>query len=219
MRIFPLVAWASLLLPFVSVVVGQETGQGKVFVAAEADKVFVAAARVSSQREQVSQRLIEIADGSDGFPVPEDKGAFQEVLSRRFMGSKARAIALLGELRAEEAVPVLMRNLTYEVAANVGGYGVKSDLAVRYPCTKALVAIGLPAVRPLVRKVLEPSDELERELALFALVRIQGVNVTRRILQEKIKSGVPVVCENGNKAFHVLDEKYGPREDLNFDPW
>ena len=65
----------------------------------------------------------------------------------------------------------------------------------------------------------EPSDVLEREWALFALVRIQGVNVTRRILQEKIKSGVPVVCENGNKAFHVLDEKYGPREDLNFDPW
>lgn len=219
MHIPQLTVWAYVLL--IAAVSAQGTGVGRapnVTPSSDAEAAVKAARELITQREQVIQRLIKVADSPDGFPVPQDKEAQEFLLYTRYAAPKASAIRLLGRLRAEEAVPALIRNLTYEIQSSAGGYSINTPVA-KYPCINALAAIGAPAVEPLKKKVLESDNELEGELALLTLVKAQGVIVTERILELSRRYAMPDVRERIDRALAELEKKHGHREEIGFDGW
>jgi hypothetical protein len=201
--------WMAMSLSIVSATVGQQQAD-KPVVPMDAGKVVETASQFYHRREEVVRQLIEIVDGPDGIVVPKNgQEDCRDALLKRSHSPKAGAIWLLGAFRANEAVPVLARNLTYEIFPNVvAGYGDMSNLAILYPCTKALASIGLPAVNAMYRTVRHSSDDLTTRLALHTLVQIQGVKATQSALADARHGMGPTVSANVERALKMLEDEY-----------
>lgn len=110
-----------------------------------------AASIILENRRDTINRLLKIADQE------KDEG----VLDR----TKELAISLLGEYRAIEAVPFLVKNVNYRVLA----LGQIDDGLSRYPCARALRKIGAAAYPVIWRRFREPIKD-EEDIALFAQI-------------------------------------------------
>ena len=99
---------------------------------------------IVGKRERLIAQLIELAD------EPEQVGAGRDANAPEppWRGAKHLAILLLGELRASEAVPVLIKNLQYRNPRK--RFTRYWEVAGVYPAADALSKIGIPAVGPLV---------------------------------------------------------------------
>jgi len=119
--------------------------------------------------------------------IVADQNATKD-LAARWWGAKHLAIMALGDLRAEEAIPVLFGDLSYEVKVLVGGYGDAEHVEKKYPSVGSLVKIGKPASRRAL-ETLESSDEkLVRKLSVHVLKRIEGASLARSLLHAKLKA-------------------------------
>lgn len=66
--------------------------------------------------------------------------------------SKHLSILLLGDLRAAEAVPILLDNLEYENIKSIDPYRLIGP-DEWYPAVEALYKIGIPSVDPVIKKL------------------------------------------------------------------
>lgn len=78
--------------------------------------------------------------------------------------SRGLAIYILGEYRAEQAVPLLVDNVAFEVP----WVGSERGLLAGYPCAEALVKIGLPSASQIARSL--SIDLSETELKIFGII-------------------------------------------------
>lgn len=88
----------------------------------------------------------------------------------------AQAVSLLGELRAQDAVPILLEHLDFLPVKPWHGEGVRD-----FPCAVALARIGSAAVPRVVQLVA--ADENADWLGVQILLRVDGRAVTCARLQ------------------------------------
>jgi hypothetical protein len=157
--------------------------------------------RLLKEREERVQKLIALAaketQGVQGVMI-EERG-YAEV-HYRWHDAKHLAMILLGDLRAAEAVPVLIENLEYRVPRFEGG-SFGRFAAVRgsamHPATEALVKIGMPAVEPVVEKLAGLSEDcVARRLGVLVLDEILGRRLARARLQMVIEEGDKALAES-----------------------
>ncbi len=137
---------------------------------------------IRAARAQLIEDLIQLAkEPGQGVPIP----GTQEV-AYPWHEPRHLAILLLGDLRASEAVPVLLENLGYKNAREISGGMLDKD--AWYPAIEALSKIGMPAVDPTVNKLsqLGPKDK-NGELCCWILKKILGAKLARARIQIAIE--------------------------------
>jgi hypothetical protein len=90
-----------------------------------------------------------------------------------------RAMRLLGELRAPEGVNVLIENIgfpiLFEFGTPRGGTGGNSLIgkspAELFPAVNALIAIGEPAIGPIIKRIAENQDSVIKRRAYIEVLR------------------------------------------------
>ena len=94
------------------------------------------------------------------------------------------AVRLAGRQRAVELIDPLIKTITFVYAAQVDN-NVGLPLEDNFPVVKALSEMGPAAVKPIVLLLKDnPQDTMKGQLALRALVLIEGTNTARRLQQE-----------------------------------
>jgi hypothetical protein len=101
--------------------------------------------------------------------------------------SKHLSILLLGDLRAVEAVDILLENLTYKNPKSLESSEALSQ-GGWYPAAEALSKIGMPAVEPIIKKLgsYKPNSK-GSDLCCWILKEILGVKLARLRLQIAIE--------------------------------
>lgn len=105
--------------------------------------------------------------------------------SKSAVEQKIEAIKVLGTIRAKEAVPILIENISIVASEYVKDLPSLENL---YPCVSALIEIGKPASEKLVEKLCDSLPELNRRLYVTALVKIETPKVAKFILDAKIQT-------------------------------
>lgn len=109
-----------------------------------------------------------------------------EVASYHWREDKHLAILLLGDLRASEAIVVLLENIEY--------MNPRSDVADRlqgpefwFPAVESLIKIGMPAIDPVVDRLgREDKDGVVRRNCLATVRNILGLELAKTKLQLSI---------------------------------
>lgn len=114
----------------------------------------------------------------------------------------ALAIDLLGFSRAEEATAWLVSHIAYEQPGDV-----LEDMEYgEYPCLRALIAIGLPAVREILGRPLERVPDEHLELYALVLRRVEGQEWARRRLEAEIDDRPEEAREGLRRLLEILNE-------------
>jgi hypothetical protein len=95
------------------------------------------------------------------------------------MRQRIRAVTIVGEIRAKEAVPVLIRNVD---AVRAGRASM--NLEEMSPCLGALRKIGKPGTEPILRKLRNPLLAHQRLMFTRVLLAIEGGKVSEFMLKE-----------------------------------
>jgi hypothetical protein len=138
-------------------------------IASEAARIVATTQAIQSQRQAVIKELMRIAATQPESGSPEDN-------------AYAWAVTMLGKLRAEEAVDILLDNINYSWSPT----GFRSD--DRYLVIDALLQIGLPALSPtLERLAKEGADEGGYKLRYNrVLKKMLGEEVAEAVLRHAI---------------------------------
>jgi hypothetical protein len=104
---------------------------------------------IRKDREKLIKDLIELARKKVE-PVPLN-GTIATPIS--WHDTKHLSIILLGDLRAIEAIPVLLDNVAYLNVKSDVVYGAPLDVGEAYPAVGALVKIGAPAIQPVLERL------------------------------------------------------------------
>jgi len=127
------------------------------------------AVKLDKQRSQLVQKLMVIIDGTNSVKVKLD------------------AVVVLGQYRASEAVPLLVRHLEWDDA---GSHGepmrptmTEEDWAEITPVTFALEKIGIPAIPELLDKIAQTDDTNITTKCVSIFQAIEGKEVTQFRLQ------------------------------------
>jgi hypothetical protein len=155
-----------------------------------------AANTIRAVHAQLIQHLIQFAkEPGQGIPVP----GTQEV-DHPWHEPKHLAILLLGDLRASEAVPVLLENLEYRNPREIFEGGMW-DKGGWYPAAEALSKIGMPAVDPTVNKLSELGPKNKTgESCCWMLKEILGVKLARARIQIAIEETGDETAKGNLKA-------------------
>ena len=105
------------------------------------------------------------------------------------------AIRLLGDLRAVEAISLLVDNLTVatfydEITGQVYSSGEMTRIRViddDYSCVGALIKIGSPSIEPLITKAEETDDELFNKLTAIVLVKVLNPRIAVAYLSDRLE--------------------------------
>jgi HEAT repeat protein len=128
---------------------------------------MAAAAELDKARRQLVRELMAILGGTNSDRV------------------KVAAAIVLGEYRASEAVPILVRHLEWDQAAprEAGGvmrHETKEELEeTGWPVTQALVKIGMPAIPALLDRVTNTEDAGTTARCIWICQLIEGPEVTQ----------------------------------------
>ena len=113
-----------------------------------------------------------------------DIDALMQLLESKLAGADRQGtvkdvMLLLGKLRAVQAVPLLVRNLTYEAFyKNTKRPQTTGDL---YPAVNALIDIGSPSLHPVLERLRSEDDPI---------VTRTGAVVIRGVLGERLASAM-----------------------------
>jgi hypothetical protein len=135
--------------------------------------------------------------------------------TRPWLSSKHLAVAVLGELRAEEGIPVLIGNLTYRVKPVFGGLMETRSVGAQFPAALSLARIGGPAVSAILGRLRSTEDPLERHLCVWALMAMDGRDVARFRVEKAIKGCGPYTGWRANLEAAL---EYFDKADLDFAP-
>ncbi len=136
---------------------------------------------IRKERRSLVQALVKIVFSESGGQKNRAPG------TAAWLSSKHLAIALLGELRGEEGIWVLMENLTYRVKPLAGGMVETLSVAGHYPAAQSLAKIGSPAVPAVLARLRRTEDSLERHLCVWTLIAIDGRDVARFRIEKAIE--------------------------------
>jgi len=109
-----------------------------------------AAENIRKERKELIKELIKLA-GQKAEPLPSRDPRFIEY---PWHDSKHLAVLLLGDLRAKDAIPVMLDNLNYKNPRSIVS-GALLDKDGWYPAVEALSKIGMPAIGPVIKKLGE----------------------------------------------------------------
>lgn len=167
---------------------GKDAGRADVLTNAEGlrsddrtDREDVANA-IRAARAQLIEHLIQLAEEpGQGVPIP----GTQEV-AYPWHEPRHLAILLLGDLRASEAVVLLLENIEYKNPREMfGGLLNKSGW---YPAVETLSKIGMPAVGPLLDKLGQVGPtSTAGDLYCWTLKEILGMRLARARIQIAIE--------------------------------
>ena len=178
----------------------------KLLQSADPAQRFAAKSRIVQERRSLVRSLVKIV-WSDAADAPSKRA---EIL--RLSSPKCLAIRLLGELRAEEAISTLVRDLTYYVDTSIAGTLGGRGLGARYPAAGSLAKIGSPAVPRIVGVLRSTTNPLERHICVWTLIAIDGRDVARFRIKKAIErcrlSGMKANLE---AALQHLDADIGQR--------
>jgi len=142
--------------------------------------------RVSMKTEQISDKHVPNIDKNIEAAVMKmtsqvDRVVFLKSFITNNLGEspeenlqKATALRLMGDYGGSNAIPVLVENLEYEDTKH-------HDT----PSVSALVAIGEPAVQPLLRVVAASGNKHRTSLAVQALMAIKGTQYDEFVEEQK----------------------------------
>ena len=101
-------------------------------------------------------------------------------------GTVKTAIRLLGELRAEQYVPLLIDNLTFEVFYKDS----KRPQAIEdlFPSVGALIKIGIPSIEPILKKVKSTNDTAVLRAATAVFHGVLGDDLAERRLTIELRN-------------------------------
>lgn len=139
-----------------------------------------AAAALAQDREAVIARVVESAGR-------EPKGRRWKEGGTEFVeypphDTKHLAMLLLGDLRASEAVPVLLRDIEYKVPKYIP---LAYELGLVegpgwHPAVESLIKIGMPSVNPVVKRLGDYGEDcLGRRLCIGVLREILGPRLAK----------------------------------------
>ncbi len=142
-----------------------------------------AAEAIRNEHTELIKLLIQLAKEKVD-PLPSNDPCFAEY---PWHDSKHLSILLLGDLRAVEAVPVLLENLEYKNPKSLY-VDEPLDKGGWHPAAESLSKIGMPAVEPTIKKLssYEPNSK-GSELCCWILKKIMGVRLARLRLQIAIE--------------------------------
>ncbi len=101
--------------------------------------------------------------------------------------ARAAAMYLLGLLRLPDAVPILIRNLGFRFVPPPPGHAELGPASF-YPAESALVSIGMPSVRAILKLLPHENSPLRRKLMVRVLDGVEGRAVTQFRLRRAIKN-------------------------------
>ena len=93
-------------------------------------------------------------------------------------GPKYNAVALLGDLRAEEAVVPLLGQLGYEVVLTFGGLSTQG-YGPTHPAAEALAKIGKPASRGALRRLPETAEPDRMRALVWVIAQVEGPDLAK----------------------------------------
>jgi len=130
-----------------------------------------ATVKLDTQRTETIQKLIAIADSTNSPDI------------------KVFAVVVLGEYRAVEAVPVLLKNLDWDWSRGGIVLSGNEDWAVRlWPVSSALEKIGVPAVPALMDQIEGTDDAKMIGKCVSICEKIEGADVAQFRLQKALKT-------------------------------
>lgn len=142
------------------------------------------------QRDQLIKTLIAIVTEErlkPNFRDPKLKPAEVKTRVKNWYLAKEirlRAVEILGQIRASEAVPVLVEYLDKIQPDLIDA----KTLYTVAPCVPALVYIGKPATIEVLKELRKPQKKWRHLLLITVLHDVEGLNVGRLILNETIAS-------------------------------
>lgn len=104
-----------------------------------------------------------------------------------FNDPRLTTIQVLEAFRAPEAVDPLIRIIEYPDPLGVISEDREPTLADSYPAARALIAIGKPASRACVYELTKPNSPLRREKLCAVIRYVEGVDVGRVLLHNKMR--------------------------------
>lgn len=109
------------------------------------------------------------------------------------------AAKLLGELRSEAAVPILVDNISmrWEKVA-VSEESMLGEIRIFYPCVRALVELGERAEPVIIKRVAERNDidELDLDLLSFTLLKIRtGKKAVGSTIDDSVRADLCATVE------------------------
>ena len=134
---------------------------------------------IRKQHQELIAALIALAAGPTS-PERRPRGR-GEVPSYPDDEGKDLAIELLGDLRATEAIPVLLDNVKYCNPAALSGEYLPWQFD--FPAAVSLAQIGNPSVEPALATLEVTNDELERQLCCWIIKEVEGEELAPIVLQ------------------------------------
>lgn len=125
------------------------------------------------ERESAAEAILQLnlqAENRQRAINEVEKIAREFITAESGKGIAKTAISLLGDLRAEESVPFLVNNLTFDVFyLEANKPQTKAD---RYPCVGSLIKIGQPSIEPTVVRAEQIEDDRRIQLSGYVIVRV-----------------------------------------------
>ena len=163
---------------------------------------------ILSEHSQLIKQLVELAGQKVERTHPNDPTS-----SYPWRDKKHLSIVLLGDLRAEDAIPVLLENFEYENAWDIIGSSVGIATGGWHPAAEALSKIGMPAIGPTIDKLGSyDTDCLGRELCCWILKEILGVRLARLRLEIAIEETQDEAVKRNLSAAATLPHFKTPEE-------
>lgn len=158
------------------------------------------------EREQQIESLLSIVNG----PIVSGEGFTNTTTPRN------TAIFLLGQLRASEAVPSLIGWLS----PKEGQLMIFYEEALLFSAARALIDIGLPAVKPLLTELKKEGMTPRGTQCLMTLVSILGPEVTELKIKKEIESDSDEsIKEMLTACLEAIENKEMPIEKLRNSSW
>ena len=106
------------------------------------------------------------------------------IIDENRKGTATTSILLLGKLRSQESVPLLVEHLTFEVFYK----DTKRPQTVedRHPCVRALIEIGVPSVDLVVDKAKKSQDEKVIRCSSTVLRGVFGEDIAKAYVERRI---------------------------------
>lgn len=127
-----------------------------------------------TEREAAARRIM---DERRKLLVELQESVKESLVEQETQGIAKTGIRLLGHLRAIEAVPMLVENLTFQPVPKVAGASKSVPTEEALPCVGALTEIGLPSLGPLMKKVAESGDRDTILCAALVANRVLGTDL------------------------------------------
>ena len=131
-----------------------------------------------------------------------------------FHSSKHLAMLLLGDIRASEAVQVLLDNIEYRTPKDPFDAKLFGDISFWYPSADSLAKIGMPVIDPVIEKLGTYDKECQgRKNCVWIIKKVLGIKLGGYKLQlaieetkdEKVKKNLQAVLPTLKTLQEQLD--------------